>query len=629
MIPNLDEITGLAWVQLWQVTVVAVLIGAVVRLCGRDRPRLAYALWMLVVVKSIVPPVWSSPTGLFSWVPVGGAAARRDVAGEPPGLLMAPRAAAPADGAPTRAANGLGGGADHDRGMDWARFRYVLFSIWSTGLVLGTAFLLGKQLVCSNLIRRSSFPVDERYLRAVADLSRRLDVRRDVRLLVTSKPIGPAVFGLLRPSILLPGPLLCSTPPERVELILAHELIHVRRGDVLVGKLQLVAQLIWWFHPLVWWANREACRERERCCDQEVVSGLGCKPVLYARTLLNVLEQKKRLRSLVALPGVRALEVNSLRLESIMRYAGTDHRRASRVSRLVFAAGLVLLVPGTGPTLQARSPVKDDAGVTIATQLAKPAPRTLSGVVREKGTGRPVAGAQVSVRLVTDGAGDSPSNAVTDEAGRYTITDLPRSREYKLFVSPKPGEPYLYTSRKVETAGDQGPLMADVEFVRGIPFRVRVLDRETAKPLKGYLSYFPIHPNNPFERGVMGSVGAASKGSSVCAAFCEAGPDDQGQFHGAVLSGPGLLGFSHPYKPGDEFRADRKPMVSFPDGKQNIKLPPPSNTGAYAMVPISSDPLSWTGLPLGQYDAVILIDPREGAEVVTYEIRIAPDKARQ
>jgi beta-lactamase regulating signal transducer with metallopeptidase domain len=624
-----DWLARMAWAQLWQLTVVIVGVGVLVRLSCCNRPRLAYALWMLVIVKAIAPPVWSSPTGLFSWAPVGGSAARRDVAGEPSGLLMAPRAAAPSGGAPTRAANGLGGGADHDRGMDWARFRFALFSIWSTGLVLGTAFLLGKQLVCSNLIRRSSLPVDERYKRALADLSLRLDVRRDVRLLVTSRPIGPAVFGLLRPSILLPEPLLSGTAPERVELILAHELIHVRRGDVLVGKLQLAAQLVWWFHPLVWWANREACRERERCCDEEVVSGVGCKPVLYARTLLNVLEQRKRLRSLVALPGVRALEVTSLRLESIMRYAGTDHRRASRISRLVFAAGLLLLVPGTGPTLQARSPVKDDVGVTIATQLAKTVPRTLSGVVREKGTGRPVAGAQVYVRDVTDGAGGWSSKAVTDVAGRYTITDLPKAREYALSPVPKPGEPFLFTSRRVEATDDDRPLTADVEVVRGIPFSVRVLDRETGKPLKGFLSYFPIHPNNPFERGVMGSVGAYSKDSSVCAAFCEAVSDDQGQFHGAVLSGPGLLGFSHPYKPGDEFRADRKPMVSFPDGKQNIKLPPPSNTRAYAMVPISSDPLQWTGLPLGQYDAVILIDPREGAEVATYEIRIPRGKAHE
>ena len=216
------------------------------------------------------------------------------------------------------------------------------------------------------------------------------------------------------------------------------------------------------------------------------------------------------------------------------------------------------------------------------------------------------------MRLVTDGAGDSPSNAVSDEAGRYTITDLPKAREYALIASPKPGEPYLITSRKVEATDDESPVTADVEFVPGIPFRVRVLDRETGEPLKGYLSYFPIRPNNPFERGVMGYVGSASKGGSVCGPFYEADPDDQGQFHGAVLSGPGLLGFSHPYRPGDESRADRKPVVSFPDGRQNIKLISANPGGPHANVPTRSDPLGWTTIPLGQYDAVIVIDPREG-----------------
>jgi hypothetical protein len=62
---GLDDLARLAWAQLWQVTAVALVIGAVARSCCRDRPRLAYALWMLIIVKSIVPPVWSSPTGLF------------------------------------------------------------------------------------------------------------------------------------------------------------------------------------------------------------------------------------------------------------------------------------------------------------------------------------------------------------------------------------------------------------------------------------------------------------------------------------------------------------------------------------------------------------------------------------
>jgi bla regulator protein blaR1 len=365
MTTDFDELARIAWVQLWQVTIVALVVGTVVRLCCRDRPSLAYALWMLVVVKSIVPPVWSSPTGLFSWA-LASSAVAPSATGNSVGILRVPPTTTPLGQDPTSVAYGLEGGSSGERGMDWAYLHRTIFSIWATGLALCTTFVLGNQILCSKLIRKSSRPVDGLYVRALAELAGRLNVSRRVRLIVTSRPIGPAVFGLFRPSILLPEPLLSGTPLEQVKLVLAHELIHVRRGDVFAGKLQLVAQLIWWFNPLIWWANREVCRERERCCDEEVVSGIGCKPAIYARTLLSILEQKGRLRSLVAIPGVRALEVTSLRLESIMRYTKNDHRRASSLSRLVFATGLVLFVPGTGLTLRAHPAANDNPNVVIA-----------------------------------------------------------------------------------------------------------------------------------------------------------------------------------------------------------------------------------------------------------------------
>ena len=174
------------------------------------------------------------------------------------------------------------GEAAPKRGIDWHDVSLAAFSIWSAGLVLGIGYVLGKQLICANLIRRSRVAADGRITSKLVDLSRRLRVKRRVRLIVTSKPIGPLAFGLFRPAILLPELLLDGIPAEQIDLVLAHELIHVRRGDVLANKLQLVAHLIWWFNPLVWWANQQADRERERCCDEEVVAGVGCKPVLYA-----------------------------------------------------------------------------------------------------------------------------------------------------------------------------------------------------------------------------------------------------------------------------------------------------------------------------------------------------------
>ena len=57
-----------AWSQIWQVTAVIVIVGAIVRVLCKRRPHLAHVLWMLVILKCLTPPLWSSPTSLFSWL---------------------------------------------------------------------------------------------------------------------------------------------------------------------------------------------------------------------------------------------------------------------------------------------------------------------------------------------------------------------------------------------------------------------------------------------------------------------------------------------------------------------------------------------------------------------------------
>ena len=64
------DLAGLAWSQLWQVTALVVIVAGLTRFACRRRPHLAYLLWLLVVVKCLTPPLWSSPTGVFSWAQV-------------------------------------------------------------------------------------------------------------------------------------------------------------------------------------------------------------------------------------------------------------------------------------------------------------------------------------------------------------------------------------------------------------------------------------------------------------------------------------------------------------------------------------------------------------------------------
>ena len=66
--PETNPLHPIIWAQLWQVSAMALVTALIVRTCCGRRPHLAYLLCGLVLVKSLTPPLWSSPIGLFSWL---------------------------------------------------------------------------------------------------------------------------------------------------------------------------------------------------------------------------------------------------------------------------------------------------------------------------------------------------------------------------------------------------------------------------------------------------------------------------------------------------------------------------------------------------------------------------------
>ncbi len=92
---------------------------------------------------------------------------------------------------------------------------------------------------------------------------------------------------MFRPVLLLPEGIEERLDVGQLDAILAHELCHVRRRDNLTAAIQMVAQSVFWFHPLVWWVGERLIEERERACDEEVLRR-GGSPRVYAEAILNV-----------------------------------------------------------------------------------------------------------------------------------------------------------------------------------------------------------------------------------------------------------------------------------------------------------------------------------------------------
>ena len=225
--------------------------------------------------------------------------------------------------------------------------------------------------------------------------------------------VASGVAGV-RPTIVLPEALAAHRSTDELEPLLAHELIHVRRGDAIVGSLQVAVQGLWWFHPLIWWANRRIAFERERCCDLEVVASLPIEPARYARSLLNVLELKRQLRWLAALRGARPFEITQRRLENIM-LRGDRFRSRMRLGHwLTLFVLTLLLVPGAGLTGSSSSVAslpqeghsKRLSEPAVQTDDAKLQAASAGADLHVVGTYRP---APATVRLLTSWSGQRAS----------------------------------------------------------------------------------------------------------------------------------------------------------------------------------------------------------------------------
>ncbi len=83
--------------------------------------------------------------------------------------------------------------------------------------------------------------------------------------------------------------MVTGLPEAQLELILAHELAHIRRHDYLVNLLQTLVETIFFYHPAVWWLSRQIRNERENCCDDVAMATVGSRAD-YGRALLAIEE---------------------------------------------------------------------------------------------------------------------------------------------------------------------------------------------------------------------------------------------------------------------------------------------------------------------------------------------------
>ena len=268
---------GLGWTLfhfLWEGTVIAMALAAVLVLCRPSSPRLRYAMACLTMLLmpvafavTLLVSIPSESTGVLVSPPSGPVPEIRILPGPVPVAWTGPLWKRVGDRLP------------------W------IVPLWMAGVLIVYARTLSGWMAAQQLRRSGARPAPAFWQERLGMLAGRLHVSRTVVLLKSWLVDAPVVIGFLRPAILLPVSALTGLPPTQLEAILTHELAHIRRHDYVVNLVQTLVEGLLFYHPAVWWVSTLVRTERENCCDDAAVAVCGDAHGYAAA--LAALEQKR------------------------------------------------------------------------------------------------------------------------------------------------------------------------------------------------------------------------------------------------------------------------------------------------------------------------------------------------
>ncbi|MBI2949392.1 MAG: PD40 domain-containing protein [Verrucomicrobia bacterium] len=359
----------------WQVSV---LIGLVLLAQWVLRRHLSagwrYGLWLLVLVRLMLPTAPPSPFSLYNFSPAflaNGARIERaahdsrleaaaQVHSTPVSALpdvnraTLPQLGKEAQGAPQRSAGAEATsqiGAIQPRAQEAERLSRsgvswpaALSLAWLAGAVLLLARVVWIPFRLNARLARRHRAASPTVLEILEESQRCMGVQRVLPIVQSAAVDSPALLGFIRPWLLLPEGMAGRFTPQEMRFVFLHELAHLKRRDIAVNWLMTLLQILHWFNPLVWLAFSRMRADRELACDALALSRAGDGDrEAYGETIIKLLESFVRPAPMAGLVGI--LEDKQQMKRRIAMIAQFTNRSGWSVLApvLLLATGLVSL----------------------------------------------------------------------------------------------------------------------------------------------------------------------------------------------------------------------------------------------------------------------------------------------
>ena len=170
--------------------------------------------------------------------------------------------------------------------INWQHIMLVSWVVGSAGILLLGSFSF---MLTLRRCKQACRPASEELLATLAQIAREVRLRQVPGVCIATSVNSPAVTGLLWPTLLLPAQFDREFTPAEVRLVLKHELMHLKRGDLPLNALMCVLMALHWFNPLLWIAFFKIRADREAACDAQVLrNATNDHRAEYGHALLKV-----------------------------------------------------------------------------------------------------------------------------------------------------------------------------------------------------------------------------------------------------------------------------------------------------------------------------------------------------
>ena len=348
------------------------------RLCIRWH----YSLWLLLLVRMLLPWAPQSRASLFNLIPrsahqqqaeygqqengeqnVGSDAAGSESVESVPASPATTTQESPEAVTVTPAINQA---VQNQIMPDFSRIVKILPLLWLIGALVLAVYVGTGNFNLWRIVKRRRPLTDQKILELLEDCKAQMGIQTILGIVPTDKVESPALFGFVRPRLLLPHGMMETLSQQELRYVLLHELAHLKRHDIYIGWLMSLLQILHWFNPLVWLAFYRMRSDRELACDALVMARTQSdEPKSYGRIIVNLVERFSRPQRMPGMAGILETKAHlKRRITMIARFNSKSYRWSPTALVLIVVLAVVSLTnakPANGTRQSADSTRTDSA----------------------------------------------------------------------------------------------------------------------------------------------------------------------------------------------------------------------------------------------------------------------------